>query len=443
MIEKVNILGGGESGVGAAVLAKVKGLDVCVHDRKSIAQKFKAILEEHDIDHKEEQDLEELISADVIVKSPGIPNDQFIIKELIKHRITILSEVEFAASYTDAYIIAITGTNGKTTTTQLTGHILKNAGMEVSIAGNIGNSFAYEVAMNPKPYYVIEVSSFQLDNIKDFKPDIAVITDITPDHLDRYAHRLENYVQAKFNITQNQDSSDHLIYNYDNQLIQNALIDIGTRANPTPFSLEHELDKGVHIAHQKMNLTINNKYNMSTKDLKLKGKHNQKNAMAASAVAELLKIRKETIRESLESFHGVEHRMEEVLRIQNVLYINDSKGTNINATFYALESMTRPTIWIAGGVDKGNDYKELLPLVNEKVKAIICIGVDNRSIIETFNKCVDPIMEVDSMQEAVQKAYSLSFPRDAVLLSPACSSFDRFEDFEDRGRQFKQAIRNL
>lgn len=443
MIEKVNILGGGESGVGAAVLAKVKGLDVCVHDRKSIAQKFKAILEEHDIDHKEEQDLEELISADVIVKSPGIPNDQFIIKELIKHRIPILSEVEFAASYTDAYIIAITGTNGKTTTTQLTGHILKNAGMEVSIAGNIGNSFAYEVAMNPKPYYVIEVSSFQLDNIKDFKPDIAVITDITPDHLDRYAHRLENYVQAKFNITQNQDSSDHLIYNYDNQLIQNALIDIGTRANPTPFSLEHELDKGVHIAHQKMNLTINNKYNMSTKDLKLKGKHNQKNAMAASAVAELLKIRKETIRESLESFHGVEHRMEEVLRIQNVLYINDSKGTNINATFYALESMTRPTIWIAGGVDKGNDYKELLPLVNEKVKAIICIGVDNRSIIETFNKCVDPIMEVDSMQEAVQKAYSLSFPRDAVLLSPACSSFDRFEDFEDRGRQFKQAIRNL
>ncbi len=443
MIEKVNILGGGESGVGAAVLAKVKGLDVCVHDRKSIAQKFKAVLEEHDIDHKEEQDLEELISADVIVKSPGIPNDQFIIKELIKHRIPILSEVEFAASYTDAYIIAITGTNGKTTTTQLTGHILKNAGMEVSIAGNIGNSFAYEVAMNPKPYYVIEVSSFQLDNIKDFKPDIAVITDITPDHLDRYAHRLENYVQAKFNITQNQDSSDHLIYNYDNQLIQNALIDIGTRANPTPFSLEHELDKGVHIAHQKMNLTINNKYNMSTKDLKLKGKHNQKNAMAASAVAELLKIRKETIRESLESFHGVEHRMEEVLRIQNVLYINDSKGTNINATFYALESMTRPTIWIAGGVDKGNDYKELLPLVNEKVKAIICIGVDNRSIIETFNKCVDPIMEVDSMQEAVQKAYSLSFPRDAVLLSPACSSFDRFEDFEDRGRQFKQAIRNL
>ena len=443
MIEKVNILGGGESGVGAAVLAKVKGLDVCVYDRKSIGRKFKAVLDEHDIDHKEEQDLEELISADVIVKSPGIPNDQFIIKELIKHRIPILSEVEFAASYTDAYIIAITGTNGKTTTTQLTGHILKNAGMEVSIAGNIGNSFAYEVAMNPKPYYVIEVSSFQLDNIKDFKPDIAVITDITPDHLDRYAHRLENYVQAKFNITQNQDSSDHLIYNYDNQLIQNALIDIGTRANPTPFSLEHELDQGVHIAHQKMNLTINNKYNMSTKDLKLKGKHNQKNAMAASAVAELLKIRKETIRESLESFHGVEHRMEEVLRIQNVLYINDSKGTNINATFYALESITRPTIWIAGGVDKGNDYKELLPLVNEKVKAIICIGVDNRSIIETFNKCVDPIMEVDSMQEAVQKAYSLSFPRDAVLLSPACSSFDRFEDFEDRGRQFKQAIRNL
>ena len=444
MIGKVNILGGGESGVGAAVLAKVKGLDVCVYDRKSIGRKFKAVLDEHDIDHKEEQDLEELISADVIVKSPGIPNEQFIIKELIKHRIPILSEVEFAASYTDAYIIAITGTNGKTTTTQLTGHILKNAGMEVSIAGNIGNSFAYEVAMDPKPYYVIEVSSFQLDNIKDFKPDIAVITDITADHLDRYEHRLENYVQAKFNITQNQDSSDNLVYNYDNQLIQNALIEIGTRANQIPFSLEQALEQGVYIEDLKMNVSIkNNNYNMSTTDFKLKGKHNQKNAMAASAVAELLRIRKETIRESLESFHGVEHRMEEVLRIQNVLYINDSKGTNINATFYALESMTRPTIWIAGGVDKGNDYTELLPLVNEKVKAIICIGVDNRSIIETFNKCIDPIIEVDSMQEAVKKAYSLSFPRDAVLLSPACSSFDRFEDFEDRGRQFKQAIRSL
>ena len=443
MIRNVNILGGGESGVGAAVLAKVKGLDVCVYDRKSIGKNFKAVLDAHDIDHKEEQNLQELISADVIVKSPGIPNEQMLIKELIKYRIPILSEVEFAASYTDAYIIAITGTNGKTTTTQLTGHILKKAGMEVSIAGNIGNSFAYEVAMNPKPYYVLEVSSFQLDNIMGFKPDIAVITDISADHLDRYEHRLENYVQAKFNITQNQNKSDHLIYNYDNQLIQKALIEIGTRAEPTPFSLEHELDHGVYIVDQKMNITINNKYNMSTKDLKLKGKHNQKNAMAASAVAELLKIRKETIRESLESFHGVEHRMEEVLRIQNVLYINDSKGTNINATFYALESMTRPTIWIAGGVDKGNDYEELLPLVNEKVKAIICIGVDNRSIIETFNKCVDPIMEVDSMKGAVQKAYSLSSPKDAVLLSPACSSFDRFEDFEDRGRQFKQAIRNL
>lgn len=444
MIGKVNILGGGESGVGAAVLAKVKGLDVCVYDRKKIGNKFKALLDEHDIDHKEEQNIEELILADVIVKSPGIPDDQNIIKELMKYEKTIISEVEFAAIHTDSHITAITGTNGKTTTTQLTGHILKNAGMDVSIAGNIGNSFAYEVAMDPKPYYVIEVSSFQLDNIRQFKPDIAVITDITADHLDRYEHRLENYVQAKFKITQNQDSSDHLVFNHDNQLIKNALADIGSQARQIPFSLEQELDQGVYIADQKMIISIkNNNYNMSTTDFKVKGKHNQKNAMAASAVAELLKIRKETIRESLESFHGVEHRMEEVLKIQNVLYINDSKGTNINATFYALESMTRPTIWIAGGVDKGNDYTELLPLVNEKVKAIICIGVDNRSIIETFNKCIDPIIEVDSMQEAVQKAYSLSFPRDAVLLSPACSSFDRFEDFEDRGRQFKQAIRSL
>ena len=444
MIEKVNILGGGESGVGAAVLAKVKNLDVYVYDRDTIKKPFKDILNQYEIAFKEEQNIDELIQADVIVKSPGISDDQKIIKQLKEKGKKIISEVEFAAQFTDSFIIAITGTNGKTTTTKLIGHILEKAGKDVSIAGNIGNSFAFEVATNPKPFYVVEVSSFQLDNIEQFKPDIAIITDITADHLDRYQYRLENYVQAKMKITQNQYASDYLIYNYDNQIVKNALEEIGIKAQGVPFSTEKELKEGVYLTDEKINISIKNKkYYMSTTDLRVKGKHNQKNAMAASAVSELLKIRKETIRQSLESFDGVEHRMEEVLKIQNVQYINDSKGTNINATFYALDSMTQPTIWIAGGVDKGNNYSELLPLVNEKVKAIICIGVDNTAILETFNKCIDPIIEVDSMQEAVQQAYSLSVPKDAVLLSPACSSFDRFDDYEDRGRQFKQAIRSL
>jgi UDP-N-acetylmuramoylalanine--D-glutamate ligase len=444
MIEKVNIVGGGESGVGAAVLAKVKNLDVCVYDRDTIKQKFKETLNQYKIAFKEEQKINDLIQADVIVKSPGISDDQMIIKQLKERGNKIISEVEFAAQFTDSFIIAITGTNGKTTTTKLIGHILEKAGKDVSVAGNIGNSFAFEVATNPKPFYVVEVSSFQLDNIENFKPNIAIITDITADHLDRYQYKLENYVQAKMKITQNQDTSDYLIYNEDNQLINNALADIETRARIIPFSTEKKLDEGVYHTDEQINISIkNNKYNMSTTDLRVKGKHNQKNAMAASAVAELLNIRKETIRQSFESFDGVEHRMEEVLKIQNVTYINDSKGTNINATFYALDSMTQPTIWIAGGVDKGNNYSELLSLVNEKVKAIICIGVDNQAIFETFNKCIHPIIEVDTMQEAVQQAYSLSVPKDAVLLSPACSSFDRFVDYEDRGRQFKQAIRSL
>jgi len=444
MIEKVYILGGGESGVGAAVLAKVNKLNVCVFDRIAIKPAFKAVLKHYDIAFKEEQNINELVDADVIIKSPGISNDQKIVRQLIENNIPVLSEVEFATRFTDSFIIAITGTNGKTTTTKLIGHILKKAGKKVAIAGNIGNSFAYELATNPQPYYVIEVSSFQLDNIENFKPDIAIITDITADHLDRYDYRLENYIQAKMKIAQNQNKSEYLIYNYDNQIIKNELLKNNTKAQAIPFSIECKFNEGVYLSNNQINISIkNNKYNMSTTDFKVKGKHNQKNAMAASAVAELLKIRKETIRESLESFDGVEHRMEEVLKIQNVLYINDSKGTNINSTFYALDSMTQPTVWIAGGVDKGNDYSELLPLVNEKVKAIICIGLDNKAILDTFGNCIDPIIEVDSMAEAVKQAYLLSVPKDVVLLSPACSSFDKFENYEDRGRQFKQAIRSL
>ena len=444
MAEKVNILGGGESAVGAAVLAKMKNLDVCVYDRVKIKEPFKNILKQYDIPLREEQNLNELTQADYIVKSPGIPDNQMIVKQLKRNGKKIVSEVEFAARFTDSLIIAVTGTNGKTTTTKLTGYILKKAGKDVSIAGNIGNSFAFEVATNPQSFYMVEVSSFQLDNIESFKPDIAIITDITPDHLDRYQYQLENYVQAKLKITQNQDASDYLIYNDDNQLIKSALADTRTRAQLIPFSTKKELEEGVYLTDRQINVSIkNNNYIMSTDDLKIKGEHNHKNAMAATAVAELLKVRKETIMQSLKSFDSVEHRMEQVLKIRNVSFINDSKGTNINAAFYALATMTRPTIWIAGGVDKGNNYSELLPLVNEKVKAIICIGVDNQALFETFNKCIHPIIEVNSMQEAVQQAYSLSSPKDVVLLSPACSSFDRFENYEARGNQFKQAVKSL
>ncbi|MDR9448153.1 MAG: UDP-N-acetylmuramoyl-L-alanine--D-glutamate ligase [Psychroflexus sp.] len=444
MSSKVNILGGGESGVGAAVLAVKNGLDVCVFDQKQIAEKYKTILESYRISYRESQPDAEIALADLIVKSPGIPGDHKTVRQLAQKGLPVISEVEFASRYTDATVIAITGTNGKTTTTKLIQHILQSAGISVAVAGNVGNSFAYEVATNPQPYYVVEVSSFQLDDIVSFKPHIAVITDISSDHLDRYQYQLENYLQAKFKITKNQTPNDYIIYNDDNQLIKKAINEKEIKAYRIPFSMQHQLKEGVYYADNNINISIaKKKYNMSIANETMQGNHNTKNAMAASAVSELLRIRKETIRESMESFDGVEHRMERVLKIQNVQYINDSKGTNINATFYALESMTTPTVWIAGGVDKGNEYSELLPLVNEKVKAIICIGIDNSPIIDAFSKCTDPIIEADSMEVAVQLAYNLAKPKETVLLSPACASFDRFENFEDRGRQFKEAIRKL
>ena len=358
--------------------------------------------------------------------------------------IPVLSEIEFAAPFTDAVTIGITGSNGKTTTTMLTYHLLKSAGLNVGLGGNIGKSFAWQVAENKFDSYVLELSSFQLDGIKDFKPHIAIITNISPDHLDRYDYKYENYIDSKFRITMNQTEEDYLIYDADDEAIAEWFKKNTTKAKLIPFSLTKTFSEGAYIKDNKMEITINKEeFTMETEHIALEGKHNMKNAMAATSVAKLMQIRKSTIRESLSNFQGVEHRLEKVLKIQNVQYINDSKATNVNATFFALDSMNTPTVWIVGGVDKGNDYNELMSLVREKVKAIICLGVDNKKIIDVFGNVVDMMIEVDNMNDAVRMAQRLSEKGDTVLLSPACASFDLFESYEDRGNQFKQAVQNL
>jgi UDP-N-acetylmuramoylalanine--D-glutamate ligase len=378
------------------------------------------------------------------MKSPGIPDKAPIVKKLVKANIPILSEIEFTNQFTDAVTIGITGSNGKTTTTMLTYHLLKQGGLNVGLAGNIGKSFAWQVAEGKYDTYVLELSSFQLDGIETYKPHIAIITNISPDHLDRYDYKYENYIAAKFRITMNQTEEDYLIYDADDEAIKNWLENNTTKAKLVPFSLTKPLDFGAFLEENNINInTTKEHFVMPTNQLSLEGKHNVKNAMAAATVAQLLKIRKETIRESLSDFQGVEHRLEKVLKIQNVQYINDSKATNVNATFFALDSMTTPTVWIVGGVDKGNDYTELMPLVNEKVKAIVCLGVDNKKIIDAFAGVVDTLVEASSMVEAVRQAYKIAEKGDTVLLSPACASFDLFENYEDRGRQFKQAVQNL
>jgi UDP-N-acetylmuramoylalanine--D-glutamate ligase len=345
---------------------------------------------------------------------------------------------------TDATLIGITGTNGKTTTTMLTYHLLKSAGLNVGLGGNIGKSFAWQVAENKYDFYVLELSSFQLDGSFSFNPHIAVLTNLSPDHLDRYDYKYENYINSKFRIIQNQTEHDYFIYDGDDEMIENWLKSNQSKAHKIPFSLTKALENGVSIQDKTMKINIdNNEFTMDTTHLALEGKHNLKNAMAATSVAKILQIRKQTIRESLSNFQGVDHRLEKVLKIQNVLYINDSKATNVNATFFALDSVTSPTIWIVGGVDKGNDYSELMELVNEKVKAIICLGVDNRKIIDAFGSIVDMMVEVLSMDDAVKTAQHIAEKGDTVLLSPACASYDLFESFEDRGRQFKQAVKNL
>jgi len=440
------VLGGGESGVGTAILGKQKGYDVFVSDFGKIKDSYKEVLTNNEIIWEDEKHTEALIlNADVVMKSPGIPEKTPIVKKLIEKGISVISEIEFAAQFTNAITVGITGSNGKTTTTLLTYHVLKQGGLNVGIAGNIGKSFAWQVAENKHDVYVLELSSFQLDGIVNYKPHIAIITNISPDHLDRYNYDYSLYIASKFRITKNQTEADYLIYDYEDEAIKNWLTKNTIKANKVPFSLSEKLENnGAFLEENKIFSTINKElFTMQINELALEGKHNIKNAMAATAVAQLLNIRKQTIRESLTNFQGAEHRLEKVLKIQGVQYINDSKATNVNSVFYALDSMTTPTVWIVGGVDKGNDYDELMPLVHEKVKAIVCIGVDNTKISNVFNNVVDIMVETTSMSEAVQIAKRLAEKGDTVLLSPACASFDLFENYEDRGNQFKQAVYNL
>jgi UDP-N-acetylmuramoylalanine--D-glutamate ligase len=439
------VLGGGESGVGTAILAKKKGYEVFVSDYGKIKDNYKEVLIQNGIDWEDEKHTESLIlNADVVMKSPGIPEKAAIVKKLVELGVPVISEIEFAAPFTKAITIGITGSNGKTTTTMLTYHLLQSAGLNVGLAGNIGKSFAEQVAEDNYDSYVLELSSFQLDGIINYKPHIAIITNISPDHLDRYDYKYENYIDSKFRITMNQTEEDYLIYDADDEAISEWLKNNKTRAKLIPFSLTKTFEEGAFIKDNIMEAIINQEeFKMDTASIALEGKHNFKNAMAATSVAKLMQIRKATIRESLSNFQGVEHRLEKVLKIQNVQYINDSKATNVNATFFALDSMTAPTVWIVGGVDKGNDYNELMALVREKVKAIICLGVDNRKIIDAFGNVVDIMVEVNNMNDAVKMAQRITEKGDTVLLSPACASFDLFENYEDRGRQFKDAVHNL
>ena len=444
-MKRLVILGGGESGVGTALLGKDKGYDVFLSDNGKIKDKYKKVLIHNEIEWEENQHTEsKILIADVVMKSPGIPDKVAIVKRLISNNILVVSEIEFASQFTNANIIGITGSNGKTTTTMLIHHILKNAGFNVAMGGNIGDSFAKQVSIGSYEHYVLELSSFQLDGIKNFKPHIAIITNITPDHLDRYDNSFENYIASKFRITMNQTKEDYLIYDADDEVINKYMKKHQIQSTLLPFSLTKKLDQGAYLENNNIKVTIdNNQIIMPTANLTLEGKHNIKNAMAASTVSHLLRIRKHTIRESLENFQGAEHRLEHVLRINKVEYINDSKATNVNATYFALDSMEVPTIWIVGGEDKGNDYDQLFPFVNEKVKAIICLGLDNTKLMDAFGNMVDIIIETQFMSEAVKIAYKIAEAGDNVLLSPACASFDLFENYEDRGRQFKNAVRKL
>nr|WP_321231962.1 UDP-N-acetylmuramoyl-L-alanine--D-glutamate ligase [uncultured Psychroserpens sp.] len=443
-MKRLVILGGGESGVGTALLGKAKGFEVFVSDKQNIKEKYKQVLIHNEIEFEEgEHSKDKVLSADIIMKSPGIPDKVALVKHIRAQGIPVVSEIEFAANYTNATIVGITGSNGKTTTASLTHHLLKQE-LNVGLAGNIGDSFAKQILKQNYPNYVLEISSFQLDDIIDFKPHIAILTNITPDHLDRYDYQFEKYISSKFRIAENQTKDDYFIYDADDEMISKRLETHAIQSTLLPFSLTKTIENGAYLDKDNIKITIdNNQIIMPTANLALEGKHNIKNAMAASTVAHLLKIRKQTIRESLENFQGVEHRLEHVLKINKVQYINDSKATNVNATYYALESMDAATVWIVGGIDKGNDYNELFQFVNEKVKAIICLGVDNEKLMKSFGNMVDIIVETQFMSEAVKIAYKIAEAGENVLLSPACASFDLFENYEDRGRQFKDAVRNL
>ncbi len=438
-------MGAGESGVGAALLAKKVGFEVFVSDFGKIKETYKQVLIHHEILWEEEgHSMETIIQADEVVKSPGIPETASVIKTLKAQAIPVISEIEFAFRHTHATLIAITGSNGKTTTATLTYELLKQGGLEAELAGNIGDSFAKRITEKNTDYFVLEVSSFQLDGVTRFAPHIAVLTNLSPDHLDRYNNDYQQYIASKFRIVMNQTPEDYFVYDADDEEINKWLSTHTIQSQALPFSISKKMERGTYIENNNIIINIHNKTQiMPVSTLNLQGKHNLKNAMAAGTVAKLLDIRKETIRQCLESFHGVEHRLEKVLKINNVKYINDSKATNVNATYYALESMNTPTIWIVGGEDKGNDYTSLLPFVNEKVKAIICLGLDNTKIINAFGNIVDVMVETHVMNDAVKIAYQLAKKGETVLLSPACASFDLFDNYEDRGRQFKEAVRNL
>ena len=444
-MSRLVILGGGESGVGAAILGKQKGFEVFLSDRGELKAKYKDALSHYGIAFEEGKHSEELIlNADEVVKSPGIPDKVALVQALKEKGIPIVSEIEFAARYTNAKLIAITGTNGKTTTTLLTHHILKNAGFNVGLAGNIGESFAWQVAEKDFDWYVLEISSFQLDGCFDFKPFIAILTNITEDHLDRYDYQMQRYIDSKFRIIQNQDENDHFIFWEDDPIIQKAIEQRQLNMHKHPYSLKHPVENRAWLEKEEIKIKINAKtVEMSIHDLALQGKHNISNSMAGGIAAKIIEIRKEVIRDSLSDFQNVEHRLEFVTSVSGVEYINDSKATNVNSTWYALESMQNPTVWIVGGVDKGNDYTMLTDLVKDKVKTIICLGKDTAKIHKAFDGMVEEIIDTETMQEAVYMAYRSAKKEDAVLLSPACASFDLFENYEDRGRQFKECVRSL
>ena len=446
MSKKIIILGAGESGVGAALLAKQKGYNVFVSDASAIKPIYQSELEANHIPFESgTHDVERILEADEVMKSPGIPEKSELVKQIRAKGITVISEIEFGYRYKGASkIIAITGSNGKTTTTSLLYHICKVAGQDAAIVGNIGFSFARQIAQDPKALYVIEVSSFQLDDIHSFRPDIAILLNITEDHLDRYNYQFENYIKSKFRIIENQTEQDCFIYCIDDEVVVKHLELLTTNTNLLPFSMKQELKKGGYIKNEQMMLKIQEeRVTMSIYDFALKGKHNAYNTMAASIAASTLGIRKEKIREAVSNFHNLEHRMEFVATVKGVDFINDSKATNVNSTWYALESMQKPTILILGGVDKGNDYALVADLVKEKVKAIVCMGTDNSKLIEFFKEKVDHIIEVDSAKKAVNASFKLAEKGDVVLLSPACASFDLFKNYEDRGHQFKESVKEL
>jgi UDP-N-acetylmuramoylalanine--D-glutamate ligase len=440
----IAILGAGESGVGAAVLAKKFGWNVFVSDAGMIKESFKKELNDLAVQWEENGHSEErILSVDLVVKSPGIPEKAALIQQLRAKGVKIVSEIEFAGYYNTAKTICITGSNGKTTTTMLTYHILKKAGLRVGLAGNVGASFAKQVAEEEFDWYVLELSSFQLDDMYEFRADIAILTNITPDHLDRYHYEMQNYTNAKFRILQNQTNADWFIYNADDPIIMKEVAQRKIAAQQAAFSLTTPQEIGGYINKQQLTINIKDQFTMSIHDLALKGKHNAQNSLASGVAARILEIRKEIVRESLEDFVNVEHRLEFVAKVHGIEFINDSKATNVNSTWFALESMEHPTVWIVGGVDKGNDYSELMDLVKEKVKAIICLGVDNKKLIESFTGVVDTVVEARSAMEAVAYGYRLAKKDETVLLSPACASFDLFENYEDRGNQFKEAVRAL